>query len=105
MNKSFILATFALVAVIAAGIFLNVVSADSTGSKDKSKDKGALTANAAPEISTTIVISQVNGGGGGTTGTYQADYVELKNISSSAQSLNGLSVMYGSATGQFGSSA
>ncbi len=105
MNKSFILATFALVAVIATGIFLNVVSADSTGSKDKSKDKGALTANAAPEISTTIVISQVNGGGGGTTGTYQADYVELKNISSSAQSINGLSVMYGSATGQFGSSA
>jgi hypothetical protein len=56
-------------------------------------------------VSTTIVISQVNGGGGGTTGTYFNDYVEIKNISSTPQSLDGLSLMYGSATGQFGSSA
>lgn len=58
-----------------------------------------------PSLSTTIVISQAYGGGGGTTGTYIFDYVELKNISSSPQSLNGLTLMYGSATGQFGSSA
>lgn len=58
-----------------------------------------------PALSTTIVISQAYGGGGGTTGTYIFDYVELKNVSASPQSLNGLTLMYGSATGQFGSSA
>lgn len=58
-----------------------------------------------PQVSSTIVLSQVYGGGGGASGTYLNDYVELKNISSSPQSLNGLSLMYGSATGQFGSSA
>ena len=56
-------------------------------------------------VSTTIVISQAYGGGGGSTGTYLNDYVELKNISSTSQSLNGLSLQYGSATGNFGSSA
>jgi Lamin Tail Domain len=55
--------------------------------------------------STTLVISQVNGGGGGTTGTYLFDYVEIKNISSTPQSLNGLSLYYGSAVGQFASTA
>lgn len=56
-------------------------------------------------VSTTLVISQVNGGGGGSTGTYLFDYVEIKNISSSPQSLNGLSLYYGSATGNFASTA
>ncbi len=55
--------------------------------------------------STTVVISQVYGGGGGSTGTYLNDYVELHNVSSTAQSLNGMSLQYGSATGQFGSAA
>ena len=35
-----------------------------------------------PLASTTFVISQAYGGGGGSTGTYLNDYVELKNISS-----------------------
>lgn len=77
--------------------------------------KGFFVAGAAPTenaivdgqervtASTTFVISQAYGGGGGTTGTYIKDYVELKNISSSPQSLAGLSLMYGSATGQFAS--
>ena len=55
--------------------------------------------------STTLVISQVYGGGGGSTGTYLNDYVELHNVSSTSQSLNGLSIVYGSATGQFASTA
>ena len=55
--------------------------------------------------STTVVISQVFGGGGGTTGTYQNDYVELHNVSGVSQSLNGMSLQYGSSTGQFASSA
>ncbi|MEQ1607282.1 MAG: DNA/RNA non-specific endonuclease [Pyrinomonadaceae bacterium] len=53
--------------------------------------------------STTLVISQVGSGGGGTTGTYIFDYVEIKNISGSTQSLGGLSLYYGSATGNFAS--
>ncbi len=66
---------------------------------DRDRTAGRATA------STTFVISQAYGGGGGTTGTYLKDYVELKNISSSPQSLAGLSLMYGSATGQFASLA
>jgi hypothetical protein len=62
-------------------------------------------AAAVPEASTTLVLSQVYSGGGGSTGTYLNDYVEIKNISSSPQSLNGLSLMYGSSTGQFASTA
>ncbi len=56
-------------------------------------------------VSTTLVISQAYGGGGGSTGTYLHDYVEIKNISATPQSLNGLSLMYGSGTGQFASTA
>ncbi len=55
--------------------------------------------------STTVVISQAYGGGGGATGTYLNDYVELKNISGTTKDISGLQLMYGSATGQFGSSA
>lgn len=53
--------------------------------------------------STTVVISQVYGGGGATSGTptYKADYVELFNLSSSAVNLSGHSIQYGSSTGNF----
>ena len=54
-------------------------------------------------VSTTLVLSQVDGGGGGSTGTYLYDYVEIKNVSNSTQSLNGLALYYGSATGNFAS--
>jgi len=49
-------------------------------------------------VSTTLVISQVYGGGGG-TGTYKADYVEITNIGSSSVALGGMSIQYASATG------
>lgn len=57
--------------------------------------------------STTVVISQVYGGGGATTGspTYKADYVELHNVSTASQSLDGFSIQYGSNSGNFGGSA
>jgi hypothetical protein len=57
--------------------------------------------------STTVVISQVYGGGGATSGTptYKPDYVELHNLSLTSQDISGFQVMYGAATGQFGSSA
>ena len=53
-----------------------------------------------------VRISQVYGGGGGSTGTYLFDYVELFNASGSAVSIGGWSIQYGSATGtSFGSTA
>ncbi len=55
-------------------------------------------------LSTGVVISQAFGGGGGSTGTYQNDYVELFNRGSSAVTLTGYSLQYGSSTGNFGSS-
>lgn len=50
--------------------------------------------------STTVVISQVYGGGGNSGATHTHDFVELHNISSSPVSLAGWSLQYGSgATG------
>jgi Lamin Tail Domain/Carboxypeptidase regulatory-like domain len=71
------------------------------------KQAAAGTTAARTAVSTTLVISQVYGGGGATSGTptYANDYVEIKNVSSSPQSLNTLSLYYGSATGNFASSA
>ncbi|MFM7710096.1 MAG: lamin tail domain-containing protein [Ferruginibacter sp.] len=48
--------------------------------------------------STTIVISQVYGGGGNTGAPFTTDYVELHNVSGVSQSLSGLSIQYASAT-------
>ena len=55
-----------------------------------------LTASAA---STTVVISQVYGGGGNTGATYKNDFIELHNISTSTVSVSGWSVQYASAAG------
>ncbi|MFM9051412.1 MAG: lamin tail domain-containing protein, partial [Bacteroidota bacterium] len=48
-------------------------------------------------------ISQVYSGGGGSTGTYLRDYVELYNSSCSPINIAGWSIAYGSATGNYGS--
>jgi uncharacterized membrane protein len=48
--------------------------------------------------STTVVISQVYGGGGNVGAPYNADFVELHNISNTAQTLTDYSVQYNSAT-------
>lgn len=57
--------------------------------------------------STGLVISQVYGGGGATTGTpsYKLDWVELFNAGTTPIDLTGLSLQYGSSTGNFGASA
>src|SRR5580698_2157519 len=52
--------------------------------------------------STTVVISQVYGGGASASATFSADYVELLNISSTPQSLDGFAVQYISAAGVSG---
>ncbi|MEP7254746.1 MAG: lamin tail domain-containing protein [Ferruginibacter sp.] len=49
--------------------------------------------------STTLVISQVYGAGGNAGALFNADYVELHNISGTSQSIAGFSIQYGSATG------
>ena len=49
--------------------------------------------------STTLVISQVYGAGGNAGALFNADYVELHNVSGVPQSLSGFSIQYGSATG------
>jgi len=56
--------------------------------------------------SNNVRISQVYGGGGGGSGTYANDYIELFNNSGSAVSIGGWSLQYGSSTGSsFGSSS
>ncbi len=54
--------------------------------------------------STGLVISQVYGGGGNSGAPYDADFVEIFNRGTSDASLNGLSLQYGSATGDFATS-
>ena len=52
--------------------------------------------------STTVVISQIYTAGGNSGATYNADYVELFNLSSANVSLNGFAVQYISSTGTSG---
>ena len=65
----------------------------------------ALPMQSAQAISTTIVISQVYGGGGNTGAPYTNDFVELFNRGTTTVSLSGWSIQYASATGtgNFGS--
>ena len=67
----------------------------------------AAVAPMAYAASPNVVISQVYGGGGATTGSpaYTNDYVELFNTSNTAVAIGGWSLQYGSSTGQFASSA
>lgn len=91
-----------LLSIAAICVGITAMTANFVSAKEANKAEDRTTA---PAASTTLTLSQVYGGGGGTTGTYMNDYVEIKNISGTSQSLSGLSLMYGSATGQFGSSA
>lgn len=90
-----------LLSIFGAAMLCSAAIIGTTGS---SQEKETF-ADAPSVVSTTLVLSQVNGGGGGSTGTYLFDYVEIKNVSTTSQSLNGLSLYYGSATGAFASSA
>jgi hypothetical protein len=58
-----------------------------------------------PETSSGNVIRQAYGGGGGASGTYLFDYVELKNMSSSPKWLGGMSLYYGAQNGNFASTS
>ena len=52
--------------------------------------------------SQTVVISQINGGGGNSGATYSNDYVELFNASSSPVDISGWSIQYANATNATG---
>lgn len=54
-------------------------------------------APSASATTSTFVISQVYGGGGNPSAPWNADFIELHNVSSSNQSLEGLTVQYGNA--------
>ena len=57
----------------------------------------------ASAASNTLVISQVYGGGGNSGATLKNDFIEIFNLSGSPINLNGYSVQYASATGNFSS--
>src|ERR671931_941620 len=56
-------------------------------------------ARPAGAVSSTIVVSQVYGGGGNVGATYKNDFIELYNRSAAPVSVNGWSVQYASTTG------
>jgi predicted extracellular nuclease len=58
-----------------------------------------VAAPSAPAVSTTLLISEVYGGGGNSGAPYDHDFIELVNVSSSSVSLDSYSVQYASATG------
>lgn len=99
VRKGFLMKKLFLVLFLAS-VFTAWMSAGFATSAQNDDEKKSERVTA----STTLVISQVGSGGGG-SGTYIFDYVEIKNVSASAQSLNGLSLYYGSATGLFASAA
>ncbi len=59
----------------------------------------ALPGGAAGAGSTTIVLSEIYGGGGNAGAPYDHDFVELLNVSSSPVNLNGWTVQYATASG------
>ena len=63
---------------------------------------GIITAPAAQAASTTVVISEVYGGGGNSGAPYQNDFIELGNRSASPVDLTGWKVQYFAATGGTG---
>ena len=56
-------------------------------------------AGSTPTVSSSFVVTEVYGGGGNAGAPYNADFVELRNVGSSAASLNGYSLQYASNTG------
>jgi len=56
-------------------------------------------ATPAAAVSTSVVISQVYGGGGNSGATYKNDFIELFNRGSVTASLSGWSVQYASSAG------
>lgn len=83
-------------------VFVSVFAVMGVLTFTASANESGVTAVAAP-LANDLRISQVYGGGGGSTGYYLNDYVELFNAGASPVSLDGWSLQYGSSTGNFAS--
>jgi DNA/RNA endonuclease G (NUC1) len=83
-----------LLAVAPAALFVACVSADRISGL-KPQDRAALDLSKGGGV----VISQIYGGGGNSSATYNHDFVELHNAGPAAVSVDGWSVQYASATG------
>jgi DNA/RNA endonuclease G (NUC1) len=86
--------------------YFYVVSASNAQGESGNSNEVSATPTA-PAVIPDVVISQVYGGGGASSGSpaYTHDYVELFNQGASTATLTGYSLQYGSSSGQFGSSA
>ena len=79
--------------------YYSIWSVDASNNYSTSITANATT-NAPPNPH--VVINQVYGGGGNSGATYKNDFIELYNNENFAVSLNGMSVQYASAGGNFG---
>jgi hypothetical protein len=92
-------------------LFVSAAFAQRNSSKRSSRTSSAAATSPgaveSPSAVSSLVISQVYGGGGATSGspTYKCDYVEIFNRSATSQSLNGLALQYGASAGNFGSTS
>lgn len=89
-----------ILTIILGTAFSNRVSAQTTV-KDLvfSNTTYKITDISAPAVSTTLVISQVYGGGGNANAPYTNDFIELFNRGTTAIDVTGYSVQYASSTG------
>jgi hypothetical protein len=81
-------------------VLLPAAALDAACSADGPDERTGAVASAAV-VSTDLVISEVYGGGGNAGATYTHDFVELFNRGTVAVTLNGKSLQYASASGQF----
>ncbi len=99
------LAVFVALSFLTAGLFALTATSGTppnNGAVIASSAAPEVRANAErpePRVSTTIVISQVYGGGGNSGAPYTNDFIGLFNRGQTPVSLNGWSVQYASATG------
>lgn len=84
-------------------IFSLAIPPERSQAAEQSPTRTAGAAPAAPLAGNTVRISQFYGGGGG-SGYYLYDYVELFNSGAAPVNIGGWSLQYGSSTGQFASS-
>ena len=93
-----VLLVFAMALVIFSSAFLSPVRTVNAGRSFPGNSRTTVGPGIS-SVSTTIVISQVYGGGGNSGATLTNDFIELFNRGNTAVSLNGWSVQYASSAG------
>jgi len=91
---------FLAAVAVASGIFIVGCEKDALITAPKTLTNGA-SLDVSGTTGSTIVISQVYGGGGNSGATLKNDFIEIHNRSSAAVDLSGWSVQYASAAGSF----